>query len=225
MAPLPRTPTKDRSSMLSTQSETPIQPKVAHAAASAPGHLGTAAKRENMLIDLGQSVPQVPIEWFTGADGILPPLHSDIDLEQVMSKLRKGEHLNTGKISKPEHWSSFGKLPSDQGDHVENVVFRPVEHITNAIQKASGVEAFPTLFFRCNPDMSPDSSTRPDNKTKPDAYGIIANPQIDPARFGKPRWIDVAVPGEFKKTSDGDKDVDVSSFSIFFLILCKGTIE
>ena len=65
MAPLPRTPTKDRSSMPSTQSETPIQPKVAHAAASAPGHLGTAAKRENMLIDLGQSVPQVPIEWFT----------------------------------------------------------------------------------------------------------------------------------------------------------------
>ena len=73
--------------------------------------------------------------------------------------------------------------------------------------------------------MSPDSSTRPDNRTKPDAYGILADTYVAPKDGGRARWIDVAVPGEFKKTSDGDKDVDVSSFSIFFLILCKGTIE
>ena len=74
--------------------------------------------------------------------------------------------------------------------------------------------------------MSPDSSTRPDNKTKPDAYGVLADPQIDPESGGKPRWIDVAVPGEFKKSAASNQDVDVSSFifgfSFFASVLLGG---
>ena len=132
-------PAKARSSIRFTQSETPIQPKVAHAAASAPGQLGAVAKRENMLIDLGQSVPQVPIEWFTDTNGILPPLSDKINLEDVMTKLRNGPQLRKGGISKQECWSSFVKLPIDHPD-VENVVFHPVEHIANAIQARDSLE-------------------------------------------------------------------------------------
>ena len=211
MAPIYRTPTaKDRPAMRSTHTETPHQHKTSHAAASAPGNLGTAAKRENMLLDLGQSVPQIPIEWFTGANGILPPLKEGINLEKVLDNLIKEKKLVGGKISKEGRWSSFATDPMYHPD-VENTVFHPVQDIADAIQKATGIKASHTLIFRCNPDMSPDSSTRPDNKTKPDAYGILANPQIDPAKGGRPRWIDVAVPGEFKKSPASNQDVDVST--------------
>ena len=218
MDPNTRTPTKDRPAMPPTHTETPHQRKPSQVAASAPGHLGTAAKRENTLLDLGQSVPQVPIEWFTDANGILPPLKDTINLAQVVDQLKKEKHikevikrLKDDKHLKEERWSFFNIDPIEHPD-VENTVFHPVQQIADAIQKASGLKKLsPTLFFRCNPDMSPDSSSRPDNKTKPDAYGVLASRQIDPARGGKPRWIDVAVPGEFKKSPASNQDVDVST--------------
>ena len=214
MDPTRRTPVKDRLAMQFTHPETPYQLKISQAAASAPGNLGTVAKRENMLLDLGQSVPQIPIEWFTDANGILPPLKEGINFEKVIENLIKEKVLVQGKIPPEGYWSSFPTDPRDHPD-VENIVFRPVQNIADAIRKAAGMKS-PTLVFRCNPDMSPDSSTRPDNKTKPDAYGVLADPQIDPKSGGKPRWIDVAVPGELKKSTSSNQDVDVSSFIFGF---------
>ena len=48
------------------------------------------------------------------------------------------------------------------------------------------------------------SSTR-DNTSKPDSYGVLA--QSDPAA---PEWINIVVPGEFKK---GETEEDVNDVS------------
>ena len=200
--PPPRTPS--RKPLLLPKSETPLQIKHSELAASAPANICAAAKRKNTLLDLGHSVPQVPRQIFTDLNGILPPLKKGIDIERVVDLLEERNHICGSR------WSTFDRDPRDY-INLENRVFKDIEDIAEAIEEASGIGADPTLVFKCNPDMSPDSSTRPDNRTKPDAYGILADTYVAPEDGGRARWIDVAVPAEFKKSDKDDQDVDVSS--------------
>ena len=180
------------------QSQTQIKSFLA--AASAPANIGLAANRRKDLLDLGESVSQVPPEFFTDPNGVLPPLKKGINIGSVIERLKQGNNIHKGR------WSV---APGDPHQHYnsEREVFEDVEQIIEAIQEASGIHDTPTLVFECNPDMSSDSSTRPDNRVKSDAYGILAHVEPEDGRLT--RWIDVAVPGEFKNSTSNDQDVDV----------------
>ena len=134
----------------------------------------------------------------------MPPLPEGIEVASIVTQLNRKGYIVNGR------WSAFKRDPSTNPAD-EDVVFRGIESIVRAIQTCvdSKLDLDPMLSFRCNPDMASSSSARPDNKTKPDAYGILA--VHEPGDEERPGWIDIAVPGEFKKNPANDQDVDVSS--------------
>lgn len=164
--------------------------KVSNAAVSSPAALGIVARRNKTVPQL---VPQVPVEFFTDANGILPRLRDDINIKDVVQRLEAKRNAVKG------HWPDSEVRPS-----ASPVVERGIRHITDTLQEASGISTPPTLVFICKPESTVADDTRAD------VCGTLASAQVAPTRSGKPRWIDVAVPGEFAESAADDEDVDVS---------------
>lgn len=199
MAPAPSTLQDDAAHHHSLPNfETPKVKKISSAAVSSPGYVQvrTDAKRKNTLHDLCERVPQLPVDFFLGPNGILPPLHPDIDIPTVVAKLKATKDLVIN--SDGGRWATYGHDPSQYDEH-EDVVFKHVAEIAAAVQNASGIGSSSTLNFKCNPSLSPSSSTRT-NDTKPDCYGLLKGARTNVVN-GNPYWVDIAVPGEFKKNT------------------------
>lgn len=201
--PPTRTPPKARLSkaLFLPNTESPLTIKVSRQAITSPPELCTDGNRKNALVDLGEAIPQVPVDFFLGDDGILPPLRDDIDQELIVQSLIDNDTILNGR------WAAFDKDPCTYSAH-EDVVFADIENIAKAILEASGKKTSRTLDFECNPNTSPESSTR-NNNTRPDCYGILANHDGDTR---KPRWVDIAIPGEFKKKRRVSEENDVGFF-------------
>ena len=93
------------------------------------------------------------------------------------------------------------KYPSDSSGH-EDSVFSKFDGLATTILDACGVvDKVNNIEFKCNPSISLQSNLR-SNTSKPDCYGIRRNASqvLDPStNKWQPQWLDVAVPGEFKK--------------------------
>lgn len=199
-------------------------------AQTAPTQIGLDKARHNLIRDLDETVPEIPTTFFY--DNLLPPspLPANKTVKDVVSTLAREGKIVGG------NWEGW-KRPSAYTE-LEDVVFRKFAKLTDNIRKASGIKKkLATVEFRCNPAFTLTSKTR-NNSSKPDCYGIRTN-----AQFGvdgqtgttQPRWLDVAVPGEFKKKSDEGgayfKDVSVCS-ALYYLLLglmcdlecCKGSL-
>lgn len=111
-----------------------------------------------------------------------------------------------------ENWRGWG-TPSATDGH-EDKVFAPFAELTASIEQAAGItDRPPTISFRCNPAVHMTSKTR-NNTSKPDCCGICIDAELeidDLTEKRQPRWLDVAIPGEFKKFSGEIPFSDVSS--------------
>ena len=65
----------------------------------------------------------------------------------------------------------------------------------------------------CNPDRPPKVAERTNN-TRPDCYGVLRNTGNSKLRAkdsnGKPYWMYIGVPGEFKKSAKDSDSIRVS---------------
>ena len=161
---------------------------------SCPPHLGTDDKRDRALKDLQERVPEIELSRFLR---LLPKLRKDIIRPTTVIKNLK----NAKFLTQQGRWTGYSRDPIQMRGH-EDHVFSRFADIAEAIVNATGKA--PTLKFVCNPRGTPMSSTR-DNTSKPDSYGVLA--QSDPAA---PEWINIVVPGEFKK---GETEEDVNDVS------------
>ena len=112
-------------------------------------------------------------------------------------------------------WLHIARLPAlCECRSTQNQVFKKLEELTKVIRDASGLgHDTRTIDLACNGAISLKSHAR-DNTSKPDCYAIRypeAQRRLVKDKVGKdqPLWLDVAVPGEFKKDDTASNFVDV----------------
>ena len=169
---------------------------------SAPAGLNTEGGRKIVLRDLQEQVPLVDLDFFF-KDGILPDLAAEIDLTAVLASPQVTGEIQSGK------WKAY-KDKSCYNGHEDKVFGHLQSIIANIRTAAQGPNVTPTLRYDCRPSSIPKSSYR-DNKSRPDSYGILFN-----ASRTLPEWVDIAVPGEFKKDTT-PSDINDVRVSIFYL--------
>jgi hypothetical protein len=165
---------------------------------SAPSHIDLEKKRQNTIDELKEHVPEIEMDEFLK---LLPQLHRDINLTDILAQLS-----SDSIISPTGFWKGFHKPPSSCHGS-EEVVFSNFPRIINAI--VSKVKRQPTIHFHCSPWTTPTSSTR-DNGSKPDCYGMRLDSTASDVASQKPKWINIFVPGEFKKYGNLSSVNDVS---------------
>lgn len=147
------------------------------------------SKREANFNDLSCSTKVVPVDYFLKS--LLPPLHSSIDIDDVVEKMKASHVIKRGR---------FKYFPRDPcnlpGD--ENRVFMRLEMLVKAIEKTAKPSKPPTLRFVHRGTVTPKPGARPSNKSRPDSFGEL----ID----GVPgvHWQQLGFVGEVKKNSDED---------------------
>lgn len=174
---------------------------------TAPTEVFLDKVRHNVIRDLDETVPEIPITFFF--DNLLPPnpLPVNKTVADVVSSLSRKNKLVEGT------WEGW-KRPSAETDR-EDTVFSKFADLTDTIREASGIkDKHTTIEFKCNPAFTLTSTTR-NNSSKPDCYGIRTDARLEvdgQTRKVQPLWLDVAIPGEFKKKSDekGGNFCDVS---------------
>lgn len=180
---------------------TPTYAKFAQQTAPAAYNLERA--RPIVLLDLGESVPQVPVGYFE--DHLLPPLPPDVDMENVLARLRQPRSEDGLQVASAQGSRLRGfSVDPVKDKRWELDIFDRFEDATRAIHEATGLpDDRRSVEFRCNPNTLPKSSNR-ENSSRPDSYAIEVGVQPNGAE-----WQRIAIPGEFKK-SEADAD-DVSS--------------
>ncbi|KAJ3558269.1 hypothetical protein NM688_g1025 [Phlebia brevispora] len=150
-------------------------------------------KKKIVCTDIGPYLRTVPYSHFF--DHILPDLRPSLDPEAIVEKLKAN-----GSI-KAKRFACFPKNPV-KVTNVENVVFQPLETLVNSIVAVSrSRHVQPTMKFACNPDGVPESISRI-NLTRPDGYALLYE------ATGNPKWVDIGVTGEFKKSAAQKKRED-----------------
>lgn len=194
-------------------------------------HGGLAHARKATMFDLGDVIPEVPLDWFqTNILPPLPPVLAQDSLDLVMKELRRRgaftgsqESQNSreppespesqdqgSRVQKSQVWSKFSTKPSLQTglDKGEDNVFKSFQGLAFEIGQAaeavlSSGDAQQLVEFRCNPSMSLMSTLR-DNQSRPDSYGVYKkHPSFENRKTSqKVYWELVVAPGEFKKKKD-----------------------
>lgn len=160
-----------------------------------------------MVVDLQEVVTEIPLDYFRGR--LLPDLKDTIPLNDVMAAMHERGYITDGR------WTLWPEDPCDtkQANGVamhENKVFERLETLASqvlealrSVQKGKPSEPdVPAFVFRCNPSCVPKSKGR-SSLSRPDAYGIRSSADAATDGTAKAEWIDVAVPGEFKKAAPG----------------------
>lgn len=177
--------------------------------------------RHNVILDLDEKIPEVKKTFF--CDNLLPPnpLPTGTAISDVISVLKAARD-----ISVDGNWN--GWAPPSATNGTEDDIFSKLAGLTHTICQASGIVGVQrTTTFKCNPSSTLMSKTR-NNSSKPDCYAILTNSPllVDPHAVGRYHWLDVAVPGEFKKNADeGEGGVnfrDVSTRSTLCRIFTMG---
>ncbi|KAJ3543490.1 hypothetical protein NM688_g5849 [Phlebia brevispora] len=132
----------------------------------------------------------VSIRYFL--DHVLPPLHSSIDLDTVLERLRRHRQGSRGPITRNGRWWGFAKDPAQ--------VKRPKTGFSNFLGIVSAIarcsiskSTKPGLQLLQNPRPT-RGSARYDAEALPDAYMVA--PDADRTRV---TWTDVVVIGEHEK--------------------------
>ncbi|KAI0922904.1 hypothetical protein AcV5_009769 [Taiwanofungus camphoratus] len=163
--------------------------------------------RTALLIDIGESVPQISIESFL--NNILPPLPEEVDVDEVIAKLKKQGH-----ITRSNRWRAFTVDPR-HSRLTEDKAFDPLKEISNAIVKATAklTRADYVLELQNNPNVIPSSYTR-SSKTRPDGCLILRR------RGDAIRWADIGLSCEYKKLTSKKEEYDNVSKVIWSMHHC-----
>ncbi|KAI0922896.1 hypothetical protein AcV5_009763 [Taiwanofungus camphoratus] len=163
--------------------------------------------RTALLIDIGESVPQISIESFL--NNILPPLPEEVDVDEVIAKLKKQGH-----ITRSNRWRAFTVDPR-HSRLTEDKAFDPLKEISNAIAKATAklTGADNVLDLQNNPNVIPSSYTR-SSKTRPDGCLILRR------RGDAIRWADIGLSCEYKKLTSKKEEYDNVSKVIWSMHHC-----
>ncbi|KAI0093413.1 hypothetical protein BDY19DRAFT_1045616, partial [Irpex rosettiformis] len=188
-----------------TPLEFPSTPKKAHTDNSnnAPhvsgANYSVEVSRDAVAGNLGSAIPEVDYEFFELH--ILPPLHSSIDINTVISGLEDDGIIVNGR------WAAFPRDPwtyaaeSSEFQHdKENEVFAPLTTIILEItsSKRTGVHARRALDYESSPKSAPVCCFDKEY-ARPDGYFVFNTPNQPAMRSnGRPYWRDLASPAEFK---------------------------
>lgn len=189
----------------SPSSLSPMKPSKARTAAT---QSSLAQERENLLLDLDETVPEIDRSFFE--THLLPPspLPSGVTTESIVANL-----IASGHAKVEEGWKRW-RQPSDSTAS-EDKFFGKFEFLAEDILSACrNVPLVKTTRFLCNPKAKPESSSR-ENTSKPDAYAL-RNP-VESSVTTSLRWVDVAVPAEFKKTNHRADREDVGQTLLAYL--------
>ncbi|EKM54135.1 uncharacterized protein PHACADRAFT_209951 [Phanerochaete carnosa HHB-10118-sp] len=152
--------------------------------------------RGHLLHELLHQVSESELDWFF--EHALPPLHPRINLTRTYFRLKKNA------INKGGYWSVWSYYPVSAGAGGENGLYGKFDTLAEKICGACNITDVPrNVKFICIPDRSPESRTRP-NTSKPDCVALRADAKCmtsgleRPRRLKKLRWLDIAVPSEFK---------------------------
>ncbi|GJE98435.1 hypothetical protein PsYK624_146650 [Phanerochaete sordida] len=144
-----------------------------------------------MVIDLDGEVQLVPDDFFF--DGLLPAFPGRTTAEGTKKIL-----IKQGKINRNgDGWTAWPTTPSHCTE-TENAVFSRFAQLIKDIKCARNPNNPATLHFLCEPDKAPVSTTSP-STSKPDAFGIRDSSKESTSDDA---WIDITIPGEFKKGGD-----------------------
>ena len=188
-----------------------------HRAGTAPPWTSLAESHDGPSWDLDEVIPEVKTSFFF--DNLLPPcpLPARRTVKSVVRQLKRSRELEQKEAGRLYTWRNWDR-PSASSEY-EDITFAPFADLARTIQETSGITTPPLIQFKCNPASSLSCHTRM-NTSKPDCYGVLSGAQLetDP-RTGKeqPRWLDVAVPGEFKKGHSERERNDVSVPSTRFV--------
>lgn len=180
---------------------------------SVPGTARVEEYRDAVCLDLNESVSVVAADYFRRH--FLPELRPEIDVTAVLQQL-KGD----GTIQS-DHWALFSSdpkvmttSPPERKPLHEDQVFKRFAELAKAIENAclrvSNIPDTRRLCkFKCNPSRAPICQFR-DTISRPDSYAILSSAKAVSDPTEKAQWVDVAVPGEFKKSDDSEAKRDVS---------------
>ncbi|EED84040.1 predicted protein [Postia placenta Mad-698-R] len=166
--------------------ETPVRTKAVQSASYMEGNLDAA--RGAVMQDLGTTIPEVSTRFFQ--THLLPPLPADINVKQVVNKLRKGK----GKGIKGNRCAKFPKDPKNSTE-CEDGCFKSLEDVATAIEAVTSAMTGKKqlLKFVQNPGDAPESSMRT-SKSRPDGCFMLKSQHKRSLR-----WMDIALSAEYKK--------------------------
>ena len=169
-------------------------------ARTAPAQIHLTQVPENLVRDFNKTVPEIPRSFFE--THLLPPspLTTGVAIESISRSL-----CTLGTITRRRLWRD-GSSTSIRPDHSRgDNVFGNFELLVEDILTSHQVlERGKVVKFVCNPRRTPISTQRAGSASKPDCYALHNG------RSGHPRWLDIAVPGEFKESDGPEARNDVS---------------
>ncbi|KAI5115744.1 hypothetical protein M0805_002822 [Coniferiporia weirii] len=163
-------------------------------------------KRAAILSDLGQSIPEVDLDFFT--NNVLPPLRDGFNVDEIVTSLESEEIIKGGR------WKWFEEDPMRK-ESTETEAFKPVVDIFESIVRAANGKSHgheQTLALRMAPNSIPVSERL--NRTRPDGYMILkeAEDKFGSNEKARRSWYDLALTLEVKKdgTDPLERDDNVS---------------
>ncbi|KAJ3734977.1 hypothetical protein DFJ43DRAFT_1151620 [Lentinula guzmanii] len=157
-------------------------------------------RRETVIADLGNMVPEVDLDWFF--ENLLPPLPKGIDISTVIKQLQE-----LGAITE-DGWAGFSCDPKAERRH-EDIVFAQLGPVFQAILDAvkelhpSLQQTFTLLFQPTRLPLSERGrSTKPDNCWV--SVEDFENIMKDPTRFYT--WYTIAGPAEDKRLAESSRE-------------------
>ncbi|KAI5117127.1 hypothetical protein M0805_007974, partial [Coniferiporia weirii] len=203
--PQPKTPPRTTANAVPTSlGDTPARARSVDHHSYRNGSLNE--RRTAIVGDLGQSIPEVDLEFFF--DNILPPLRNGLEVDQIVASLKSGGIIEGGR------WKWFSIDPCKEAVP-EPLAFQHVGDIFNSIIKAAnekshGHEQMFTL--RMTPNSAPVSERA--SRAKPDGYMILkeAEDKFGTNKKARRSWYDLALALEAKKseTDTNKRDDNVS---------------
>ncbi|KAI5117344.1 hypothetical protein M0805_006243 [Coniferiporia weirii] len=150
-------------------------------------------RRAAILSDLGQSIPEVDLDFFT--NNVLPPLRDGFNVDEIVTS------LESKKIIKEGRWEWFEEDPMRK-QCTETEAFKPVVDIFESIVRAANEKSHgheQTLTLRMAPNSAPVSERS--NRTRPDGFMILkeAEDKFGSDEKARRSWYDLALAFETKK--------------------------
>lgn len=162
--------------------------------------------------DVGDSVPQISLDaYFDHHLPQLPPTLSGDGFGTVLAKVLSCAYGQ-------QRWNAFPKNPIQTNN--EGLVFGGLIAIADTIRTTVSdlfPDLEPTTVFSNAPDNVPQSTWKT-NATRPDGYLILRQRQSP----GRPHWMDIAFPGEYKRSDkiEAQNDVSLLLLHILYPLTC-----
>ncbi|KAF7790444.1 hypothetical protein EIP86_001399 [Pleurotus ostreatoroseus] len=163
-------------------------------------------RTEAVCNDIKRVITEEPVSYFLEA--LLPPLHDNIDLAEVIHKLAEEGTLGGGSFT------AF-RVPPSKCHANENQVYRQILEtlVGNIVEAARCDDAVPTLQFVHSGETAPRSMFKT-NSTRPDSFALLVK------YLSTPMWAHSGLIGEVKKKNTPSNRRDDDRKMAFNLAHC-----